>query len=270
VLGRWLSRDPIGEDGGVNLYAFVGNDGVNGWDHLGQRNYFTVIAGDSKTWANESGYKGWKVWALQNGLEATGHTNIGYKQVGRGGARLAESPSIAPDIAALNLDTHISSKCDALVMVYWIGQNDITDEIKTLFYSASSAAGNVFSDWNTQLDALVTKVQVMSRPIDTLLLVLNMDSVQTAPRNEWQDDSPPWNDFWAKRHWETAQIMNASIAGVSKDLSSITKDSKYALINVSNVRNWVDDGGHHTDAGNAIITGKIYGAIQTWLDSLGQ
>ncbi|MGI5870397.1 MAG: RHS repeat-associated core domain-containing protein, partial [Kiritimatiellia bacterium] len=27
-LGRWLNRDPIEEDGGANLYAFCGNDGV--------------------------------------------------------------------------------------------------------------------------------------------------------------------------------------------------------------------------------------------------
>jgi len=33
--GRWPSRDPIGEQGGLNLYAFVGNDGVNTWDYLG-------------------------------------------------------------------------------------------------------------------------------------------------------------------------------------------------------------------------------------------
>jgi RHS repeat-associated protein len=33
--GRWPSRDPIGERGGVNLYGFVGNDGVNWWDYLG-------------------------------------------------------------------------------------------------------------------------------------------------------------------------------------------------------------------------------------------
>jgi hypothetical protein len=31
----WPSRDPIGESGGINLYAFVGNDGVNYWDKLG-------------------------------------------------------------------------------------------------------------------------------------------------------------------------------------------------------------------------------------------
>ena len=35
VTGRWPSRDPIGERGGVNLYGFVGNDGVNRLDYLG-------------------------------------------------------------------------------------------------------------------------------------------------------------------------------------------------------------------------------------------
>jgi len=33
--GRWLSRDPIEEDGGVNLYGMVGNNAVNLWDLLG-------------------------------------------------------------------------------------------------------------------------------------------------------------------------------------------------------------------------------------------
>lgn len=34
--GRWLSRDPIGEAGGANLYAFARNDGVNYIDLLGE------------------------------------------------------------------------------------------------------------------------------------------------------------------------------------------------------------------------------------------
>jgi RHS repeat-associated protein len=33
--GRWLNRDPIGERGGVNLYGFVRNKGVNVIDYLG-------------------------------------------------------------------------------------------------------------------------------------------------------------------------------------------------------------------------------------------
>jgi len=37
ILGRWLSRDPIGERGGVGLHAFVGNDPVHRHDLLGLR-----------------------------------------------------------------------------------------------------------------------------------------------------------------------------------------------------------------------------------------
>jgi len=35
VTGRCPSRDPIEEDGGINLYEFVNNDGVNRMDRLG-------------------------------------------------------------------------------------------------------------------------------------------------------------------------------------------------------------------------------------------
>lgn len=34
-IGRWVSRDPVAERGGVNLYGFVENDGIGSWDRLG-------------------------------------------------------------------------------------------------------------------------------------------------------------------------------------------------------------------------------------------
>ena len=34
-LGRWLSRDPIGEEGGINLYGYVGDNPINSVDLLG-------------------------------------------------------------------------------------------------------------------------------------------------------------------------------------------------------------------------------------------
>lgn len=33
--GRFINKDPIEEAGGLNLYGFCGNDGVNRWDYLG-------------------------------------------------------------------------------------------------------------------------------------------------------------------------------------------------------------------------------------------
>ena len=34
VRGRWPSRDPIEENGGINLYSILGNDCLNSWDFL--------------------------------------------------------------------------------------------------------------------------------------------------------------------------------------------------------------------------------------------
>ena len=34
-LGRFINRDPIGEAGGLNVYGFAGNDGINGGDLYG-------------------------------------------------------------------------------------------------------------------------------------------------------------------------------------------------------------------------------------------
>ena len=42
VGGRWASRDPIGERGGINLYGVVGNDPENAGDILGMINPIPV------------------------------------------------------------------------------------------------------------------------------------------------------------------------------------------------------------------------------------
>ena len=34
-MGRWLSHDTIGEEGGINLYGFVLNNSISRWDKLG-------------------------------------------------------------------------------------------------------------------------------------------------------------------------------------------------------------------------------------------
>jgi hypothetical protein len=44
TIGRWASRDPIEEKGGLNLYGFVANDPVNHFDRLGQMRWADVVA----------------------------------------------------------------------------------------------------------------------------------------------------------------------------------------------------------------------------------
>jgi len=43
--GRFINRDPISEQGGQNLYGFVENDPVNGWDLLGNTPQYAIRCG---------------------------------------------------------------------------------------------------------------------------------------------------------------------------------------------------------------------------------
>ena len=52
--GRWHSRDPIEEEGGINLYGFVGNNGVDRWDYLGLTTWttdFGILENDAGFWS---------------------------------------------------------------------------------------------------------------------------------------------------------------------------------------------------------------------------
>jgi RHS repeat-associated protein len=51
--GRFLGRDPIEEEGGLNLYGFCGNDGVNQTDYLGY-SWFSKQLGSVGRWINKN------------------------------------------------------------------------------------------------------------------------------------------------------------------------------------------------------------------------
>ncbi len=55
--GRWPSRDLIGEEGGVNLYGFVGNDGLNRVDYLGLEKAFDYSDSEFEA-AKKAGHAG--------------------------------------------------------------------------------------------------------------------------------------------------------------------------------------------------------------------
>jgi RHS repeat-associated protein len=43
VLGKWMSRDPIEEKGGINLYGFIANNAVSGIDPLGEFSFIELL-----------------------------------------------------------------------------------------------------------------------------------------------------------------------------------------------------------------------------------
>ena len=88
--GRWPNRDPIGEQGGYNLYGFVGNDGVNYWDYLGweweiirksDSELAKAIAQENdsiKTLSSQIGLdvNDYEKWLTDNGLEIKSSSTI--------------------------------------------------------------------------------------------------------------------------------------------------------------------------------------------------
>ncbi|TAE89037.1 MAG: hypothetical protein EAZ81_13175 [Verrucomicrobia bacterium] len=67
--GRWINRDPIEEKGGLNLYGFVGNDGVGKWDYLGM--WGEILRDNSNAWAKTCAEEGdtWNTLADMVSLE---------------------------------------------------------------------------------------------------------------------------------------------------------------------------------------------------------
>jgi RHS repeat-associated protein len=67
ALGRWLSRDPIEEQGGLNLYAFVNNDPVNKVDVIGRQTWIPYPPpgrniSDTPIYREPSGPGAWDQW----------------------------------------------------------------------------------------------------------------------------------------------------------------------------------------------------------------
>jgi RHS repeat-associated protein len=68
---KWLNRDPLGESGGINIYAFCNNDSINTYDPLGLQNpptlTFTVVKSDPGTYGQFT----WEIqWAVNGSANA--------------------------------------------------------------------------------------------------------------------------------------------------------------------------------------------------------
>lgn len=84
-LGRWICEDPLGEEGGLNLYGYVGNGPMGAWDPLGLDpfEYFTTLE-EARTDALQWAYDNTKKDGVEYG-GAIAHTSCGYSYDGTKG-----------------------------------------------------------------------------------------------------------------------------------------------------------------------------------------
>jgi RHS repeat-associated protein len=100
--GRFVGRDPIEEKGGLHLYGFCGNDGVNRWDLLGNswlNSVFKWLGFDTGVGSDHSGNAGFSSGSLSfnhvndGGGGSTGAANVLFGGASSQGGALANGPA---------------------------------------------------------------------------------------------------------------------------------------------------------------------------------
>ncbi len=83
-IGRWISRDPIGERGGINVYGIVGNDPVNRRDRLGLIDDMGNTTADYTNTYVPPAYLGAGLRGLVSGSDEIGDTIAAHYTLGTG------------------------------------------------------------------------------------------------------------------------------------------------------------------------------------------
>ncbi|UDQ96741.1 RHS repeat-associated core domain-containing protein [Lentisphaerota bacterium WC36G] len=97
VNGKWLSRDPIEEKGGDNLYSFVGNDTIKNIDSLGLKWSWDAPEGEPGKLHIDEEVQDYSFWLRQHSF-APGQPGLLYKYKSRvqfGGMATASSNSVS-------------------------------------------------------------------------------------------------------------------------------------------------------------------------------
>ena len=128
VLMRWLNRDPIEEDGGLNQYAFCENNSVSFFDKLGQK-IFAI-----RHMKGVVSPRGWGDKGRNRAQTEYIEPIVDCKVVTKGGGKIGFSVTITPPISLVNI--YFRDDCDLFIAtihenehLYWIRMYD--DAIET-------------------------------------------------------------------------------------------------------------------------------------------
>ena len=276
-LGRWISRDPIGEEGGINIYAFLSNQCLFCFDLFGLKTYLIHSIGDSMTYgvrknppkfnniekhsranANLVGnedYQGWRGY-LKKKLDAWSNANrtmnIWFKFVGNHPE--SDVPGNVPHdgypgIKASKYMNEVSPNlCGGGIYIVFLGYND-----------ANAIAGAAKNDKNRFKQFMSGTKEGFYKILDAinnespeLLLLgkppLNTDMVNPAISNGvnavLQEEIYPFiNELYDS--WSPTNNRNGAVR----------------IFQLMHTKKTVDDGFHYSIEGNRLIADRLFKEI---------
>jgi len=131
-LGRFINRDPIDERGGLNLYAFVSNNGINRWDYLGMVED-RALGGRGEVELDGDGGAG----------SYTGDTSLWWQDAGRAG-KIVTNPT-SDQRAAMDALSRLQAAIQSLAAQIEV-KSGFTTTRQAAMAKATEIAGRVFSD----------------------------------------------------------------------------------------------------------------------------
>jgi hypothetical protein len=155
LTGRWPSRDPIGEEGGMNLYEFAGNDGIDNYDRYG-------------------------LWWLypSHELLTLRAWNQAENKIGSG--RFKKCPSMLKKITEANLDTDSGNFADDMSYHYNRTVNGNVAAAKNAYQATMNRQDSYFTD-NLRLAIDNKSFETTHRACDGMLIAFGHLS------HMWQD-----------------------------------------------------------------------------------
>jgi len=125
AMGRWVNRDPMGENGGMNVMAFVENDCENKIDPLGLRNTYR---GDIDGGGGGGGIGGITITPQIGGGPQIKINVGGNALAGLGALATALAITVTPD-TRVNPNTNKTNKDDDIVNFIHYANKDLTGQV---------------------------------------------------------------------------------------------------------------------------------------------
>ena len=196
--GRWLSRDPLGEAGGINLYAFCGNDPVNRIDPLGLA-YGNPVLGPGGMWPSDPYAPGGDCYvppappagwggAIGNGLDwGFGHSGGDTHY----GPNSPQSQEMSQSSIAGQLRGYFQNKNKDKLCKDWVGVTNYKTHFR-VFHEVISDMGNGTSEFvgDAAGEVSINGVDLVNCKVNARFKFTNTTSLTSLLYGRWPNS---WN-----------------------------------------------------------------------------